>query len=134
MNFKKRIQSLQKAIDWPVLVSDVWDIFYYSGYQAGMDERPLLLVKRQGKPVLWLSPLAGAVKAYAEIEPLGKTIKALPRTLGIDEAHLPASLYLELKRKRRLIPCGETIKKDSKHLIQRRLEIIGDIVGKNIAG
>ena len=26
------------------------------------------------------------------------------------------------------------IKKDSKHLIQRRLEIIGDIVGKNIAG
>ena len=71
MNFKRRVSRLRELMDEKhlpsVLVSHPDDVFYYSGYQAGVDDHPVLLVKKGGEPLLFLSPLTGAVKAYADV-------------------------------------------------------------------
>jgi len=114
MNFKKRIQALQKLIKQPVLVSDPRDVFYYSGYQVGTDDSPLLLVGKAGKPTLFLSPLTGAVEAYAGIvffKRVKELLELLPQTIGIDEYHMPAKLFLEIKKKGKVVSCSSVIKK-----------------------
>ena len=116
MNFKRRVKKLQGLMrTGAVLVSDPHDIFYYTGHQAGEGDQPLLLVRRQGKPVLFVSPLSGKLKVgYSEVRPLpgmGSLLKALPKKTGIDQHHIPAGLYLRLKKKSSIVQAGDLIKK-----------------------
>jgi len=115
MEHKKRVQRLQKILGVrAALVSDPDDVFYYTGFQADVGDCPLLLVKGQGRPLLFLSPLTGHLKLNADVVPLTKTTdltKRLPKTLGIDEHHLPVKLYKEISKKRKLVFSSSKIKR-----------------------
>lgn len=110
-----------------ILVSDPRDVFYYSGYEAGTDDHPMLLVRKTGKPALFLSPLTEGVKAYADIrffKKLNDLLKSLPKKIGIDDHHLPAHLFLKIKKKRRLVPSAEIIKKPREVKDEEEIELM----------
>lgn len=118
MDFKGRVRKLQKLMAEKnlsaSLISDPQDIFYYSGYRSGVDDHPLLLI-RNGRPLLFLSPLTGNVHlTYGEISLFSKKndlLRSIPKKLGFDQRHLPVALFVKLKKKARMSPISDTIKK-----------------------
>jgi len=124
MDFRKRVRELQKLIKHPVLISHPNDVFYYSGYRV--DDYAFMLVRKAGKPVLFLPQLAEGFRAkYANVKAfshLKGLTGALPKKVGIDEYHLPAKVLREIKSKK--VFCSKIIKKPREVKDSQELELM----------
>ena len=129
MDFKKRISRLQQKTD--LLISDPADIFYYTGYQPGIDDHPLLLVKKAKKPILFVSPLSGKIAAFAEVRELTSAsdlLSQLGKNVGIDENHLPSRIFLSIKKKSVPFAAGDLIKKPREVKDHEEIELIKEAI------
>lgn len=109
MNHKKRQRALQRLMDRPVLISDPYDILYYTGYQSAESEQNYLLITPSG-PTLFVSPLVGKIKVpntQIAFFPRLKSALARIRRLGVDQNHLSTRTYLQIKKGRTVVDAPE---------------------------
>ena len=112
MPYAKRVRKLQRLLQWPVIVSNPYDISYYTGYKPGADDATILLIPHQGKPTLCLDSLASFSSRHTHSDHLTKeAIADFPLALGYDETHLPAGVFMTIAKNRTMNRASNVIRK-----------------------
>jgi Xaa-Pro aminopeptidase len=119
----KRIKNLQKFIGASgldkVLITDKDDIYYYTGYRILNNCPAFLIIDAISRPMLLVSPLDNEAETLTGVgvflmQKTKDLLNALKnsKTIGYDEHHLTADLFLKLKKSNlKLKSAADIIKK-----------------------
>jgi len=117
-DFSARIKKLRKFVGEKVdkvLVTDTSDIFYYSGYRP--IEQGFMSIDFHSKPRLFLSPLENEAARLKQLKVVFLNEKGLVSkeirgfTVGFDENSMNVAHYNVLRKKAKLRPVSDLLKK-----------------------